>query len=90
MGKEIVNQVQEAQRVPGRINPRRNTPRHIVVKLTEIKDRVKIYTSEHMTKNWGSANYLDILTENHTPNIIKYIRIKNEQQRKSKSKNAGI
>ena len=26
MGKEIVNQVQEAQRVPGRINPRRNTP----------------------------------------------------------------
>ena len=28
MGKEIVNQVQEAQRVPGRINPRRNTSRH--------------------------------------------------------------
>ena len=26
--KEIVNQVQEAQRVPGRINPRKNTPRH--------------------------------------------------------------
>ena len=39
MGKEIVNQVQEAQRVPGRINPRRNTPRHIVIKLTKIKDR---------------------------------------------------
>ena len=29
MGKEIVNQVQEAQRVPHRINPKRNTPRHI-------------------------------------------------------------
>ena len=29
MGKERVNQVQEAQRVPYRINPRRNTPRHI-------------------------------------------------------------
>ena len=28
MEKEIVNQVQEAQRVPYRINPRRNTPRH--------------------------------------------------------------
>ena len=39
VGKEIVNQVQEAQRVPGRINPRRNTPRHIVIKLTKIKDR---------------------------------------------------
>ena len=30
MEKEIVNQVQEAQRVPYRINPRRNTPRHIL------------------------------------------------------------
>ena len=42
MGKEIVNQVQEAQRVPGRINSRRNTPRPTVIKLTEIKDRDKI------------------------------------------------
>ena len=30
MGKGIINQVQEAQRVPYRINPRRNTPRHIL------------------------------------------------------------
>ena len=37
--KEIVNQVQEAHRVPGRINPRRNTPGHIIMKLTKIKDR---------------------------------------------------
>ena len=35
MEKEIVNQVQEAQRVPHRINPRRNTPRHILIKLTK-------------------------------------------------------
>ena len=32
MGKKTVNQIQEAQRVSGRINPRRNTPRHIVIK----------------------------------------------------------
>ena len=32
MGKEIVNQVQEAQRVPYRINPRRNMPKHLLVK----------------------------------------------------------
>ena len=42
MGKEIVNQVQEAQRVLGRINPKRNTPRHIIIKLTKIKDKDKI------------------------------------------------
>ena len=42
MGKEIVNQVQEAQRVPYRVNPRRNTPRHILIKLSKIKYKGKI------------------------------------------------
>ena len=42
MGKEIATQVQEAQRVPYRINPRRNTPRHIVIKLEKIKDKEKL------------------------------------------------
>ena len=42
MGKEIATQVQEAQRVPYRINPRRNTPKHIVIKLTKIKDKEKL------------------------------------------------
>ena len=35
MGEEIVNQVQEAQRVPYRINQRRNMPRHILIKLSK-------------------------------------------------------
>ena len=42
MGKEILNQVQEAQRVPYRINPRRNMPRHILIKLSKIKYEEKI------------------------------------------------
>ena len=42
MGKEIATQIQEAQRLPGRINPRRNTLRHIVIKLTQIKDKEKL------------------------------------------------
>ena len=45
MGKERATQVQEAQRVPGRINPRRNMPRHIVIKLTKIKDKEKLLTA---------------------------------------------
>ena len=44
-GKEIVSQVLEAQSVPGRINPRRNTQRLIVIKLTKIKDKDKILKS---------------------------------------------
>ena len=42
MGKERVTQVQEAQRVPYRINPRRNTPRYILIKLSKIKQKEKI------------------------------------------------
>ena len=41
MGKEIVNKVQEPQRVPYRINPRRNMPRHILIKPTKIKHKEK-------------------------------------------------
>ena len=39
MGKEIATQVQETQRVLGRINPRRNMPRHIIIKLTRSEER---------------------------------------------------
>ena len=42
MGKEIAHQVQEVQRVPYRINPRRNMPRHILIKLSKIKYKEKI------------------------------------------------
>ena len=42
MEKEPLTQIQEAQRVPYKINPRRNTPRHILIKLTRIKDKEKI------------------------------------------------
>ena len=40
--KEIVNQVHKAQRVPYRINPSRNTPRHIQIKLTKTKHKERI------------------------------------------------
>ena len=42
MGKDIATQVQEAQRVPNRINSRQNTPRHILIKLMKIKHKEKI------------------------------------------------
>ena len=50
MEKEIANQVQEAQRVPYRINPRRNTPRHIQIKLTKTKNK------ERILKQQGRSN----------------------------------
>ena len=41
--KEIdFQEVQEAQRVPKKLDPRRNTPRHIINKLPKIKDKERI------------------------------------------------
>ena len=42
MEKEIVNQVQEVPRVPFVINPRRNSPRHILRKLRKMKHKERI------------------------------------------------
>ena len=42
MKKEIANQVQEAQRVPYRINPRKNMLRHILIKPAKIKNKESI------------------------------------------------
>ena len=42
MGREIITQVQDTQRAPNRINPRQNTSRHILVKLTKIKHKAQI------------------------------------------------
>ena len=50
MEKEIATQVQETQRVPNRINPRRNTPRHILIKLTKINTKNK-YEKQQGEKN---------------------------------------
>ena len=42
MGKEIITQIQETQRVPNRVIPRQNTPRHILIKLIKIKYKEQI------------------------------------------------
>ena len=43
LAKEVDFQgVQEAQRIPKKLDPRRNTPRHITVTLPKIKDKERI------------------------------------------------
>ena len=44
MEKEIINQVQEVQRVPYGINPRRNMPRYILFKLKRLNRKKEYYT----------------------------------------------
>ena len=50
MGKEIVSQVQEAQRVPFRVNLRRNMPRHI------LSNYQKLNTKKQYYKQQGKSN----------------------------------
>ena len=42
LAKEIDMQVQEAQRLPNKLDPKRNTPRHIIVKMQKVKDKERI------------------------------------------------
>ena len=51
IGKEPLTQIQEAQRVPYKINSRRNTPRPILIKLTKIKDKEKILIAAREKKH---------------------------------------
>ena len=40
--KEIDTQVQEAQKVPNKLDPKRTTPRHIIIKMPKTKDKERI------------------------------------------------
>ena len=40
--KEIDMQVEEAQRVPIKLDPKRTTPRHIIIKMPKVKDKQRI------------------------------------------------
>ena len=43
LAKEIdFQEVQEAQRVPKKLDPRRNTPRHIIITLAKMKEKERI------------------------------------------------
>ena len=43
LAKEIdFQEVQEAQRVPKKLDPRRNTPRHIIINMPKVKDKERI------------------------------------------------
>ena len=91
MEKETVNQVQEAQRVPCRINPRRNTSRHILIKLKKIKHKERILKAarEKEQLNYkGNPIHLaaDLLAETLQPrrecqDILNVFKVKNLQPR---------
>ena len=55
MGKETFSQVEEAQIIPYKLTPRRNTARHILVKLTQINFKEKILKDTRGSSCRGSV-----------------------------------
>ena len=50
--KEIdFQEVQEAQRLPKKLDPKRNTPRHMIIKLPKIKDKDRILKAARRESN---------------------------------------
>ena len=63
LAKEIDIHVQEAQRVPNTLDPKRTTARHIIIKMPKVKDKERIWKaarekqsylqrSSHKTISW--------------------------------------
>ena len=80
MKKEIFNQVQEAQRSPYRINPRRNMPRHILIKVTKTKHKERILKAarekEQVTYNGNPICLTVLQTRRERQVIFKLLKMK--------------
>ena len=48
-------QVQEAQKVPNKMNPNRPTPRHIIIKMAKVKERI-LKAARKKTESYISGN----------------------------------
>ena len=42
LAKEIDIQVQDAQRCPNKMDPKRTTPRHLIIKKPKVKDKERV------------------------------------------------
>ena len=70
MEKEIANQVQEAQRAPYRIKPRRNMPRHILIKLTKTKFKERILKAAREKHQVTYKGHIVLLIEDHSAETL--------------------
>ena len=58
LAKELEMEVQEAQRVPKNLDPRKHTPRHIIIKLPKIKDKERIFKKQEKRRPLPTKEFL--------------------------------
>jgi len=54
--KETDIQVQEAERAPSKLDPKRSTPRHIIIKISKIKNRENLKSSKRRAYSYVQGN----------------------------------
>ena len=87
LAKEIDIQVQETQRAPNKMDPKRTTPRHIIIKMSKVKDKERILKS---TKEKMKITYKGVpirLSANFSKEILQARREWQEVFKVPKSKN---
>ena len=50
--KDTDTKIQEAQRAPNKLNPNRPTPRHIIIKMAKVKERILKAAREKQSINY--------------------------------------
>ena len=74
MGKESFTQIPEAPQIPYKINSRKNTPRHILIKLTKIKDKENILKAAREKKKITSKGTLIRLSADFSAETLQATR----------------
>ena len=74
IGKEIATQVHETQRVPYRINPKRNTPRHILTKIWKVKHKEKMLKVTREKQKITHKGIPTRVTADFSPETLHVIR----------------
>ena len=60
--KKKVIQVQKVQRVPNKMDPKRPTPRHIIIKMAKVEDKERILKAEREKQSHIHGNFLKALS----------------------------
>ena len=87
--KETDIKIQEAQKAPNKLNPNRTTPRHNIIKMAKVKERILMAAREKQSVNYkgtpdkaiGQFLYRNTTGEREWQNIFKVLKGKNLQTR---------
>ena len=74
LGKETDIPVQESQRIPKKMNPKRSTPRHIIIKMEKVKEKILKVAKEKQLVTYKGKLSAEVLAKFATQKwVARYI-----------------